>query len=217
MLKKKMKILIACEFSGTVREAFKAKGHDAWSCDILPTEIEGQHIQGDVLEVLDQGWDMMIAHPPCTYLTVTANKWLKDQPARKSGALVGAERRIAREEAIEFFMKIANANIPKIVIENPVGCMSSIYCKPNQIIQPMDFGHEEPKKTCLWIKGLPLLKATHQGIQPKYTLTKSGKRMATWYYFADNAKGSNRAAVRSKTFQGIAEAMAEQWGEICSS
>lgn len=207
-----MKILIACEYSGIVREAFKNKGHDAWSCDILPTEIEGQHIQGDVLEVLGQNWDMMIAHPPCTYLTVTANKWLKDQQERKSGALVGAERRKAREEAIEFFMKLINANIPKIVIENPVGCMSSIYRKPCQIIQPMEFGHPEPKKTCLWIKGLSPLKATHQGIKPEYTLTKSGKRMATWYYYAENVKGSNRSKVRSKTFQGIADAMAEQWG-----
>lgn len=207
-----MKVLIACEFSGVVREAFKSKGHDAWSCDILPTEIEGQHYQGDIFDILDQDWDLMIAHPPCTYLTVTANKWLKDQPVRKSGALVGVERRKAKEEASNFFMKLANTNIPKIVIENPVGCMSSQWRKPDQIIQPMDFGHPEPKKTCLWIKGLPLLKATHKGIEPEYTLTKSGKKMATWYYFAENIKGSNRSKVRSKTFQGIADAMAAQWG-----
>lgn len=207
-----MKVLIACEFSGIVREAFRKKGHDAWSCDLLPTEIEGQHIIGDVTKILNDGWDLMIAHPPCTYLTVTANKWLKDQPPRKSGALVGEARRQARVEAIEFFLKLADANIQKIAIENPVGCMSSIYRKPDQIIQPMQFGHKEPKKTCLWLKGLPLLKATHEGIKPEYTVTKSGKNMATWYYFAENTKGPNRSKVRSKTFQGIANAMAEQWG-----
>jgi len=206
-----MKVLIACEYSGIVREAFRKKGHDAWSCDILPTEIEGNHYQDDIFNVMDQNWDLMIAHPPCTYLTVTANKWLKDQPARKSGALVGAERRAARQESIDFFLKLAHANINKIAIENPVGCMSTQWRKPNQIIQPMEFGHPEPKKTCLWLKNLPNLKATHSNIKPEYTITKSGKRMATWYYFADNTKGSDRAKVRSKTFQGIADAMANQW------
>jgi hypothetical protein len=211
-----MKVLVACEESQEVCKAFRKLGHEAYSCDILPCSggHPEWHIQGDVLEQLDKGWDMMIAHPPCTYLTVTANKWLKDQPPRKSGALVGAERRKARNEAIDFFMKLANANIPKIVIENPVGCMSSVWRKPDQIIQPMDFGHKEPKKTCLWIKGLPKLKATHTGIQPEYTITKSGKRMATWYYYADNTKKSNRSIVRSKTFRGIAEAMARQWGNL---
>lgn len=207
-----MRVLIACEFSGTVREAFKAKGHEAWSCDLLPTEIEGNHYRGDIFGIINHDWDLMIAHPPCTYLTTTANKWLKDQPSRKSGALVGQERRDAREEAIDFFMRLANCRIPKIVIENPVGCMSTTWRKPDQIIQPMQFGHPEPKKTCLWLKGVPLLKPTHEGIEPEYTLTKSGKRMATWYYFAENTKGADRAKVRSKTFQGIADAMAAQWG-----
>jgi hypothetical protein len=211
-----MRVLVACEYSGVVRDAFIKKGHDAFSCDILPAEGDNleKHVQGDALPLLLQEWDLLIAHPPCTYLTVTANKWLKDQAPRKSGALVGAERRAAREDSIAFFMKFANANIPKIAIENPVGCISSQWRKPNQIIQPMDFGHPEPKKTCLWLKGLPLLEPTHQGIEPEYTVTKSGKRMATWYYFADNTKGSNRAKVRSKTFQGIADAMAEQWGNL---
>ena len=207
-----MRVLIACEYSGIVREAFRAKGHDAWSCDLLESEIKGQHIQGNVLEILDKEWDLMIAHPPCTYLTVTANKWLKDQPARKSGALVGAERRFARQEGIAFFMNLANANIPKIAIENPVGCISSIWRKPDQIIQPMDFGHIEPKKTCLWLKGLPMLLKTHTDIEPQYTITKSGKRMATWYYYANKSKGHDRSLFRSKTFEGIANAMAEQWG-----
>lgn len=208
-----MNVLVACENSGSVRDAFTALGHKAMSCDLLPTETPGCHYIGDALNILHYPWDLLIAHPPCTYLTVTANKWLKDQPARKSGALVGADRRAAREEAIRFFMQFANANIPKIAIENPVGCISSQWRKPNQIIQPMDFGHPEPKKTCLWLKGLPLLKATHQGVQPEYTMSKSGKRMATWYYYADNSRGSNRSKVRSKTFQGIADAMAAQWGQ----
>lgn len=207
-----MKILVACEYSATVRDAFIGGGHDAISCDLLPSDKSGPHYQGDVFDIINDGFDMMIAHPPCTYLTVTANKWLKDQPPRKSGALVGLERRNAREEAIQFFLKLANAKIEKIAIENPVGCMSSHWRKPDQIIQPMQFGHTEPKKTCLWLKGLPLLRATHDGIKPEYTLTKSGKRMATWYYFAENTKGSDRAKVRSKTFKGIANAMAEQWG-----
>jgi len=157
-------------------------------------------------------WDLLIAHPPCTYLTVTANKWLKDQPPRKSGALVGAARRQARMEAIEFFMTFANADIPKICIENPVGCISSTWRKPDQIIQPWQFGHPEPKKTCLWLKGLPKLNHTKL-VEPEYHTTKSGKRMPKWYAYADKSKGqTHRAAIRSKTFPGIAEAMAEQWG-----
>lgn len=210
-----MRILIACEYSWIVRDAFRKLWHDAWSCDIIPCDWDTTyHIQDDVLKHLDDWWDMMIAHPPCTYLTVTANKWLKDQPKRKSGALVGEERRKARQEGIDFFMALANAPIEKIVIENPVGCMSSIWRKPDQIIQPMQFWHQEPKKTCLWLKWVPKLKPTHEWIEPEYTITKSGKRMATWYYFAENTKWSNRAKVRSKTFQWIADAMAYQWNCI---
>ena len=214
-----MRIIVGCEFSQIVTKAFRDKGHEAYSCDTLPTEGNPDwHFQENILQLLSrESFDLGIFHPPCTYLTVTANKWLKDQPARKSGALVGADRRQARDEAIGFFMKLAGANIPKICIENPVGCMSSIYKKPSQIIQPMDFGHHEPKKTCLWLKGLPLLKPTHQDIEPEYTMTKSGKRMATWYYFADNTKGSDRAKVRSKTFQGIADAMASQYSSFMES
>ena len=207
-----MKVLVACEYSGTVRDAFIRRGHDAISCDLLPTDKNGPHYQGDVMNVINDGFDLMIAHPPCTYLTVTANKWLKDQPTRKSGALVGQARREARQEAINFFLLLANCDIPKIAIENPVGCMSSVWRKPDQIIQPMEFGHKEPKKTCLWLKGLPLLRPTHFGVEPEYTVTKSGRNIATWYYFADNTKGSNRSKLRSKTFQGIADAMADQWG-----
>jgi hypothetical protein len=213
-----MKVLVACEFSGIVREAFKAKGHDAWSCDILPTEIPGQHIQGDVLEILNDGWDMMIAHPPCTYLTVTANKWLKDQPDRKSGALVGEKRRMARNEAIYFFMELYNAKIPAIVIENPIGCMSSVFRKPDQIIQPFQFGHQERKATCLWLEGLPKLKPTN--IVEPISYIAAGKKYSPTHYNSKRSlnrldclpPGEERSKLRSKTFQGIANAMAEQWG-----
>lgn len=208
-----MRILIAAECSGIVRDAFKALGHDAWSCDLKETQREGNHFQCDIREILTLGWDMMIAHPPCTYLAVTANKWLKDQPARASGALVGAARRAAREEAIDFFMLLMRANIPKICLENPVGCMSTVFRKPDQVIQPMQFGHVEPKKTCLWLKGLPLLIPTHTGIEPEYHTTASGKRLPKWYAYADKSKGqAHRAEIRSQTFQGIADAMASQWG-----
>ena len=205
-----MKVLIACEFSGIVREAFKAKGHDAWSCDLLPTEIPGQHMEVNVISVLHYGWDMMIAHPPCTYLTVTANKWLKDQPERKSGALVGEMRREARERAIEFFTILHNCNIPKIAIENPVGCMSSVLRKPDQIISPNDFGHKEEKKTCLWLKGLPLLIPTNRVEPAPRMICKSGKTMPEWY--ARPKLGKERQDMRNRTFQGIADAFASQWG-----
>jgi len=155
-----MKVLIACEFSGTVRDAFIKKGHDVISCDLLPTDKPGPHYQGDVFDIIDDGFDLMIGHPPCTYLTVSANKWFKDQPARVSGTLVGVERRAAREDAIEFFMKLYNCNIPKIAIENPIGTMSSRFRKPDQVLQPWMFGHGETKATCLWLKDLPKLKPT---------------------------------------------------------
>lgn len=205
-----MKVLIACEFSGIVREAFKAKGHDAWSCDLLPTEIPGQHIQGDVLEILNDGWDLMIAHPPCTYLTVTANKWLKDQPARKSGALVGEARREARREAIAFFEKLYYCKIPMKAIENPVGCMSSVLRKPDQIISPNSFGHKEEKKTCLWLENLPLLTPTNIVTPEPRMVLKSGKTMPEWY--ARPKLGKDRQNLRNRTFKGIAEAMANTWG-----
>lgn len=208
-----MKILIACEFSGTVREAFKAKGHDAWSCDLLPTEIPGQHIQGDVLEILGDGWDMMIGHPPCTYLTNAANKWLKDQPPLKSGKLVGEERRLARVKAIQFFVKLAQSSIEKICIENPVGVMSSCFRKADQIIQPYEFGHNHSKQTCVWLKNLPLLKPT-QYIEPKIINGKKRWSNQNPSCGSDNTPardGEDRGKTRSRTFSGIAEAMSNQW------
>jgi site-specific DNA-cytosine methylase len=198
-----MRVLVACEFSGIVREAFKNKGHDAWSCDLLPTEIPGQHIQGDVLEILNDGWDMMIAHPPCTHLAVSGAAWFKQK--REDGR---------QQEGIDFFMKFVDIKCPKVAIENPVGIMSRIYRKPDQIIQPYEYGEPFSKKTCLWLKGLPKLTPTNvveKGEQIKY---KSGKSMPKWYADAFKLPPQERAKIRSKTFQGIANAMADQWGGL---
>jgi hypothetical protein len=213
-----MRVLIACEYSGTVRDAFIRKGHDAMSCDLLPTDVPGPHYQGDVRDVINNCWDLMIAHPPCTYLTVTANKWIKDQPKRKSGALVGAERRSARDEAILFFMLFVNSDIPKIAIENPIGCMSSVFRRPEQIIQPFQFGHSERKATCLWLKGLPKLEPTN--IVEPISYIAAGKKYSPTHYNSRRSlnrldclpPGEERSKLRSKTYQGIAEAMASQWG-----
>ena len=197
-----MKVLIACEYSGRVRDAFTKLGHDAMSCDILETESPGKHYKGDVRDVLGGGWDMMVAHPPCTYLTVSANKWYKDQPERKSGALVGQARRDAREDAIFFFMLLMTCNINKIAIENPIGVLSSKYRKPDQVIQPWQFGHGESKATCLWLKNLPKLESTNvvDGREQRLHLLPPS---------------IDRAKIRSKTYQGIADAMASQWGAKC--
>ena len=202
-----MKVLIGCERSGVVREAFRKLGHDAYSCDILPSDDNSEyHIQDDLMNHLDNNWDMAIFHPECTFLTVTGNKWFKPEyesrfPTRKQDRL----------NAIDFFMKLACVNIPKIAIENPIGIMSSLWRKPDQIIQPYQFGHKEAKKTCLWLKNLPKLIST-KIVEPEYTVFKSGKRMATWYCNAVNLPKEERMKVRSTTFQGIADAMAEQWG-----
>lgn len=187
-----MRVLIACEFSGIVREAFKKKGHEAWSCDLLPTEIDGKHIQADVLTILNDGWDLMVAHPPCTDLAVSGARYFKEKQAD------GRQQR-----AIEFFMELINAPIPKIAVENPVSIMSTRYRKPDQIIQPWMFGHEETKATCLWIKGLPLLSPTMvMGVRNK-NLTPSGQNKL--------GPSPDRWKERSRTYSGIAEAMAEQW------
>lgn len=181
-----MKVLIACEFSGTVREAFKAKGHDAWSCDFLPTEIPGQHYQCDVLEVLEEEWDLMIAHPPCTHLAVSGARWFKNKAAEQNSALY-------------FVRCLLNSHIPRIALENPISIISSRIRKPDQVIQPWQFGHGETKATCLWLKNLPLLKPTKivEGREARvHKLPPSPDR---W-------------KLRSITYQGIADAMAEQWG-----
>ena len=213
-----MRVLVACEYSGTVRDAFIAQGHDAMSCDILATERPGPHHEGDVREVLADDWDLIIAHPPCTYLSVTGNKWFyhpedKDLPmeSRRPHPRF-PDRRRQQEEALAFFMLFANATAPRIAIENPVGIVSTRWRKPDQVIQPYQFGHKEPKKTCLWLRGLPLLRPTDE-VEPEYHITASGKRVPRWFFYADKSKGqAHRAKIRSATFQGIANAMADQWG-----
>lgn len=181
-----MKVLVACEFSGIVRDAFKARGHDAWSCDLLPTEQPSQHIQGDVLEILEDGWDIIIAHPPCTYLAVSGARWWET-------------KQVEQRKAIFFFMSLAEADIPKICVENPVGVMSTFWRKPDQYIQPWQFGHGETKKTGLWLKNLPKLKPTNIVDSREARIHKM-------------PPSKNRGKLRSITYQGIADAMAEQWG-----
>jgi site-specific DNA-cytosine methylase len=181
-----IKILIACEFSGIVREEFLKLGHDAWSCDLLPSEIKGNHYQCDVREILSLGWDLMIAHPPCTHLAVSGARWFKNKKDEQKDAL--------------YFVKILlNAPIYKIALENPVSVISSKIRKPDQIIQPWMFGHGETKKTCLWLKNLPRLSPTNivDGREPKIHKMPPSK---------------DRWKERSRTYKGIAAAMAEQWG-----
>lgn len=181
-----MRVLVACEYSGKVRDAFKAKGHDAWSCDLLPTDVEGQHIQGDVLDVLDQGWDLMVAHPPCTHLAVSGARWFKDKQQEQ-------------HEALEFVKALLDAPIDRIALENPVSIISSKIRKPDQIVQPWQHGHGETKATCLWLKGLPKLKPTNivEGRKPRVHMMPPSK---------------DRWKLRSETYTGIAKAMADQWG-----
>jgi len=184
-----LRILIACEFSGVVRRAFREAGHDAWSCDLEEAEDGSSfHYHGDVLKILDKGWDMMIAFPPCTHLAVSGARHFEEK--RKDGR---------QQEAVRFFMELVNADIPKIAIENPVGIMSSMYRKPDQIIQPWQFGHGEVKATCLWLKNLPRLIPSNivEGRVPRI------HRMAP---------SPMRAKERSRTYSGIAVAMAKQWG-----
>jgi len=182
-----MRVLVACEFSGIVRDAFRARGHDAWSCDLLDTEREGPHLKGPVEDWLDIGWDLMIAHPPCTHLAVSGARWFK-------------EKQTEQAEALEFVAMLLGAGIPRIALENPVSVISTRIRKPDQIIQPWQFGHPEVKATCLWLKGLPKLKPTQvvEGRTPRVHHA---------------SPGPDRWKERSRTLQGIAEAMADQWGD----
>ena len=204
-----MKVLVACEYSGRVRDAFIRGGHEAMSCDLVPTDAPGPHYQGDVMDIINDGWDLLIAFPPCTYLTLTGNKWFKPEFADRF-----PERHQQRKDAVDFFMKIANMPIPKIAIENPIGVMSRIYRKPDQIIQPWQFGFPTTKATCLWLKGLPTLKPTNIVDKGEVVISKSGNRMSKWYYETSklSLKDGARAKARSVTFQGVADAMADQWG-----
>lgn len=194
-----MKVLIACEYSGTMRDAFAALGHDAWSCDILPTESPGQHYQGDVRDILDKEWDMMIAHPPCKYLSVSGMHWTKR----------GLRDPQLTLDALNFVRTLMNANIPKIAIENPVSIISTQIIKPDQIIQPWMFGDDASKKTCLWLKGLPLLQPSNILSLPETgrwgNQTPSGQNKLS--------PSKDRWKIRSKTYAGIAKAMAFQWGK----
>jgi len=187
-----MKVLIACEFSGIVRDSFRNRGHDAWSCDFLSTDIEGPHIQDDVLEILDNDWDLMIAHPPCTYLSNSGVRWLYEQEGRWE----------LMQQAAEFFKQLLDAPVMRIAVENPIMhkyALKAIGRSYNQIIQPWQFGHGETKATCLWLKGLPKLKPTN---------IVKGREQKIWKL----PPSPDRWKLRSKTYEGIAEAMAEQWG-----
>jgi hypothetical protein len=205
-----MKILIACEESQAVCKAFRAKGHEAYSCDTLPCSggHPEWHIQDDVLKHLDEGWDMMIAHPPCTFLTVTGNRWFKDEYKDRFPT-----RQQDRRDAIRFFMALVDAPIGKICIENPVGIMSREYRKPDQYIHPYHFGDPHSKRTGLWLQGLPKLKHTNV-VEPLMYTYKDGRKDPIWHMESINLPPDERQKVRSKTFQGIADAMADQWGNI---
>ena len=183
-----MKILIACEFSGVVRDAFTAAGHDATSCDLLPTEKPGKHYLGPVEDILHDGWDLMIAHPPCTHLAVSGARWFKD-------------KQVEQAEALDFVRLLLDAPIERIALENPVSIISSKIRKPTQTIQPWQFGHGEVKRTCLWLKNLPPLTPTDivEGREARVHLMPPGP---------------NRWRERSRTFTGIAAAMAAQWGVL---
>ena len=205
-----MKVLVACEESQAVCKAFREKGHEAYSCDIVPCSggHTEWHLQQDVLPLLKEKWDIIIAFPPCTYLTVTGNRWFNiDRYGEKA-----IQRHKDRKDAIDFFMAFANADCERIAIENPGGIMSSEWRKPNQIINPWQFGDAFQKKTCLWLKGLPELKPTNIVEIPPRKRFDSGKSMPSWYAELWNLPKEERAKLRSKTFPGIARAMAEQWG-----
>jgi site-specific DNA-cytosine methylase len=196
-----MKVLVACEESGVVREAFRSRGHDAWSCDILKSRDDSPyHIRAPIEAVLKvpYDWDLMIAHPPCTHLAVSGARWFKD-------------KRAEQEEALDFVRLLMYNNIPRIAIENPVSIISSRIRKPDQIVQPWWFGDPYEKTTCLWLKNLPpLIQTNVVNPEPRH-VTKSGRSLPKWYNLPPS---EDRARIRSTTFQGFADAMAEQWGSL---
>jgi hypothetical protein len=182
-----VKVLVACEYSGIVRDAFIASGHQAMSCDLLPTDKDGPHHQGNVLEILDDGWDLMIAHPPCTHLAVSGARWFKHKKQQQL-------------EALNFVQQLLEAPIPKIALENPISTISSKIRKPDQVIQPWQFGHGETKATCLWLKNLPKLLPTNIVDGRENRVHKMPPSPDRW-------------KLRSTTYKGIAQAMAQQWGD----
>lgn len=183
-----MKVLIACEYSGRVRDAFIRGGHEAMSCDLLPTDVDGPHYHGDVMDIINDGWDLMIAHPPCTHLAVSGSRWFKDKVKEQA-------------EALDFVRLLLNAPIKHIALENPISVISSKIRKPDQIIQPWQFGHGETKATCLWLKNLPKLVPTKIVDGREARVHKMPPSPDRW-------------KLRSTTYQGIADAMAKQWGEM---
>lgn len=196
-----MRVLVACEFSGVVAEAFRSLGHYSLSCDIVPSSTERiNHYQGDVRDILSEGWDLMIAHPPCTHLAVSGAKHF---PAKRADG--------RQQEGVDFFMTLMNADIPRIAVENPIGIMSTLYRKPDQIVQPWWFGDEATKATCLWLKNLPTLNPDSIVSKGERHVTKSGKSLPKWYNLPPSPERSN---IRSVTFPGFARAMAEQWSNI---
>lgn len=198
-----MRVLVACEYSGKVRDAFRAKGHDAMSCDILPTDVDGPHYQGDVRDIINDGWDLMVAHPPCTYLTNSGVTWLHKDPSRWAKL----------DEGAAFFKSLLDAPIPRIAVENPIMHKYAKErigdVKQSQVIQPWMFGHMEQKATCLWLKGLPLLKPT-KDVKAEMMALPDNERQRLHYL----PPSEDRWKKRSETFQGIADAMAEQWGTL---
>jgi hypothetical protein len=209
-----MRILIACECSGSVRDAFIAKGHFAMSCDLKDTESPGPHYIGDVFDIIKYDWDMMIAHPPCTYLAVSGACWMYNKDKT-----INQERLKNQNEALEFVKRLMDAPIPRIVIENPISVISTKIRKPDQIIQPYQFGHEVSKSTCLWLKNVPKLVPTNivnkgEFFEWKCKTTGRIKRQSMWHKQARELKPKDRQTFRSRTFKGIAEAMANQWGNL---
>jgi hypothetical protein len=196
-----MKVLVACEFSGIVRDAFLKKGHDAYSCDLLPTESDGPHLIGNVLDFIGTGWDLMIAHPPCTYLCSSGLHWNSRRP----------ERKLKTDAALYFVKQLLESPVDKICLENPIGCISTQIRKYDQIIQPYWFGEDASKSTCLWLKGLPLLKPTSY-VEPR--IVNGKKRWGNQTDSGQNklAPSEDRWKDRSRTYFGIANAMADQWG-----
>lgn len=200
-----MRVLIACEFSGVVRDAFARRGHDAWSCDLLPSETPGQHVQGDVLEILRDGWDLLIAHPPCTDIASIGRAHFKRKRAEGK-----------QQKALRFFLSLLNAPIRKIAVENPIGVASSYIRRPDQIIQPWQFGDEASKRTCLWLKNLPGLKPTKIVSRGEFITYHTKTRVQTYPKWFEQAKHSpeGHGKTRSRTFPGVAKAMATQWGVL---
>lgn len=200
-----MRVLIACEFSGVVREAFRDMGHDAWSCDLIPSEKYGPHIIGDAIEVASsQHWDLMIAHPPCTYLCSMGIWWNKKRPERWEHTY----------SAMDFVKSLWDSPIAHIAIENPIGYLGTHWQKSHQIINPWMFGDEANKPTCLWLKNLPTLAPTKIVDKGKFYTKKNGARMSAWSHITSGTRKEERAKIASRTFQGIANAMADQWGSL---